>query len=75
MADVAYKQYLIVSVPVFDALTLTWRPSVTVSWKIDGHREQHTLTSLPNLFHSAQNAEYGGVRMAKEWIDSIAKQP
>jgi hypothetical protein len=31
MAELAYKQYLIVSVPAFDPLTLTWTPEVKVS--------------------------------------------
>jgi hypothetical protein len=69
MADVAYKEYFIISVPEFDTLTLTWTPRVTVSWKVNGHREQVTLSQLPNLFPGAKTAEDCGVNEAKAWVD------
>jgi hypothetical protein len=72
MASLAYKYYWIVSVADFDALTLTWTPHVSVSWKIDGHHQQHALTSLPNLFFSVESAEDCGVKQAKAWIDGRA---
>jgi hypothetical protein len=75
MTDVAYRQYLIVSAPEFNPLTLTWTPNVTVSWKTDGGREQQVLTSLPSLFSTARRAEDCGVKEAIRWIDSCSHQP
>ena len=69
MANLLYKDRLIVIFARFDEITTFWIPMVDVRWETDGQRESHTITGPLNRFGNWQAAERFMTEMAKTWID------
>jgi hypothetical protein len=46
MANLLYKDRLIVIFARFDQITTFWIPMVDVRWETDGQRESHTKLTL-----------------------------
>jgi hypothetical protein len=69
MADLLYKDRLIVIFARFDEITTFWIPMVDVRWETDGQRESHTITGPLNRFGNWQDAERFMTEKAKAWID------
>jgi hypothetical protein len=69
MADLLYKDRLVVIFARFDEISTFWIPMVDVRWETDGQRESHTITGPLNRFENWQHAERFMTEMAKAWID------
>ena len=69
MADLLYKDRLVVIFARFDEISTFWIPMVDVRWETDGQRESHTITGPLTRFENWQDAERFMTEMAKAWID------
>jgi hypothetical protein len=69
MANLLYKEHLVVSSATFHPDEQRWIPSVIISWKIGRQHQFHDIKGLPNRFDAKEEAVNFGIELAKAWID------
>ena len=70
MANVFYKERLIVAFANLNPSDKQWSPGAEITWKSEGQRHSHTIGALPDRFKSGDDAERFVVNLAKAWIDA-----
>ena len=70
MANLFYKDFLILAGADFDRLTGQWVPIASVTWGTDtGKHGVHFLTNLSARYATADEAVSYGLTAAKNWVD------
>jgi hypothetical protein len=69
MANILYKDRLIVPFARFDDDTKFWIPMADISWGSNRQRASHTVTGPVDPFENWPAAERCMTEMAKAWID------
>jgi hypothetical protein len=72
MANIYYKQRLIVAFANLNQSDKQWSAGAEITWKSDGQRYSHTIGGLTDRFKSSDDAERFVVNLAKAWIDANA---
>ena len=70
MANVYYKDRLIIAYAAFQQSTKLWSGGAEITWKAAGRRQSHTLAGLSDRFKSSEEAEQFAIRAAQAWIDA-----
>ena len=69
MANVYYKDRLIIAHASLYRSTKLWTPGAEITWKMDGERRSHTIGGLTDQFKTSEDAERFVIHLAKTWID------
>jgi len=69
MANLYYKDRLIIAHASLHQTTKTWSGGAEITWKRDGERYSHTIGGLADRFKTSEEAEKFVVNLAKTWID------
>jgi hypothetical protein len=69
MANLFYKNRLIVVSAQFDEDARSWFPIVDISWETDGQRGSHTMNGPLYHFDNWLDAERHTTELAKAWIE------
>ncbi len=72
MANVYYKERLIIAYSSFQQSTQLWSAGAEITWKADERRQSHTLAGFSDRFKTADEAEQFAIRAARTWIDANA---
>lgn len=72
MANLLYKDCLIVVFAIHDEIAKSWIPVADISWGTDSDRGSHTITSPSDHFNNWPHAETHTLDLAKAWIDDRA---
>jgi hypothetical protein len=70
MANVFYKDRLIVAFANLNPSNKEWSPGAEITWKAEGQRYSHTIGGLTDRFKTSDDAERFVVNLAKTWIDA-----
>lgn len=70
MANVFYKDRLIVAFANLNPSNKEWSPGAEITWKSEGQRYSHTIGGLTDRFKTSDDAERFVVNLAKAWIDA-----
>jgi hypothetical protein len=70
MANLYYKERLIVAFANLNQSDKQWSPGAEITWKSHGQRHSHTIGGLTDRFKSSEDAERFVVNLAKAWIDA-----
>ena len=71
MANLFYKNPLIVVSARFDEDIRSWVPIADISWETDGQRESHTIIGPLYNFESWRETEKHMIDLAKAWIPPL----
>jgi hypothetical protein len=69
MANLYYKDRLIIAHASMHQSTKLWSPGAEITWKSDGERHSHTIGGLTDRFKTSEEAERFVLNLAKAWID------
>jgi hypothetical protein len=72
MANIYYKDRLIIAYASLSQSTKLWNPGAEITWKHDGQRCSHTIGGLQDRFKTSEEAEKFVINIAKTWIDASA---
>ena len=70
MANLYYRERLIIAYASFYQSTKQWSAGAEISWKRDGRRHSHTISGLVDRFKTAEEAEKFAIQLATAWIDA-----
>jgi hypothetical protein len=70
MANLYYRDRLIIAYASFNQSTKQWSAGAEISWKRDGRRHSHTVGGLADRFKTVEEAEKFAINFARAWIDS-----
>jgi hypothetical protein len=70
MANLYYKERLIVAYASLNQSTKLWSPGAEITWKQEGQRFSHTIGGLEDRFKTCEEAERFVIHFAKTWIDA-----
>ncbi|MBI4525860.1 MAG: hypothetical protein HY695_18850 [Deltaproteobacteria bacterium] len=70
MANLYYKDRLIIAHASINPSVKLWSPGAEITWKRDGQRFSHTIGGLTDKFGSCEEAERFVIGLAKAWIDA-----
>ncbi len=70
MANLYYKDRLVVAYASLNRSSGDWSPGAEISWKRDGQRQSHTIAGLTDRFKTSEEAERFVIDLAKVWIDA-----
>lgn len=70
MANLYYKERLIIAYASVHQSTKLWSAGAEIAWKEDGRRQSHTLGGLSDRFKTAAEAEQFVINLARAWIDA-----
>jgi hypothetical protein len=56
MANLYYKDRLIIAHAALNQSTKLWSPGAEITWKRDGERHSHTIGGLADRFKTAEEA-------------------
>ena len=70
MANVFYKDRLIVAFANLNPSSKEWSPGAEITWKSEGQRYSHTIGGLIDRFKTSDDAERFVINLAKAWIDA-----
>jgi hypothetical protein len=70
MANLYYRDRLIIAHASLNQSTKQWSAGAEISWKRDGRRRSHSLGGLADRFKTAEEAEMFATNLARAWIDS-----
>ena len=70
MANVFYKDRLIVAFANLNPSSKEWSPGAEITWKSEGQRYSHTIGGLIDRFKTSDDAERFVVNLAKAWVDA-----
>jgi hypothetical protein len=71
LANLFYKNPLIVVSARFDENARIWFPIADISWETDGQRGSHTIIGPRYNFDSWREAEKHVTDLAQAWIDDV----
>ena len=69
MANLYYKDRLIIAHASFQQSTKVWSAGAEITWKDGERRQSHTLSGFSDRFKTADDAERFAINAAKTWID------
>ncbi|HZD40976.1 MAG TPA: hypothetical protein VE131_09660 [Terriglobales bacterium] len=69
MANLYYKDRLIVAYASFNQSSKDWSGGAEITWKQDGRRYSHSIASPKEHFKTSEDAESFLTRLAMTWID------
>ena len=70
MANLYYKDGLIIAFASLNQSDKTWSPGAEITWKRDGQRHSYSIAGLTDRFKTNEDAERFVLNLAKAWIDS-----
>jgi hypothetical protein len=70
MANLYYRDRLIIAYASLNQSTKQWSAGAEITWKRDGRRFSHTLGGLVDRFKTAEEAETFATNLAMSWIDA-----
>ncbi len=70
MANLYYRDRLIIAYASLNQSTKQWSAGAEITWKRDGRRFSHTLGGLADRFKTAEEAETFAANMSRAWIDA-----
>ena len=70
MANIYYKDRLIIAYSSLNQSDKSWSAGAEITWKKDEHRRSHSIGGLTDRFKSADDAEKFVMNLAKAWIDA-----
>ena len=70
MANLYYRDRLIIAYASLQQSTKHWSAGAEISWKRNGQRYSHTIGGLSDRFKSAEEAEKFAIHLATSWIDA-----
>ena len=70
MANLYYKERLIVAYASLNQSSKDWSAGAEITWKSEGQRHSHTIGGLTDRFKSSAEAEKFVIHIAKTWIDA-----
>lgn len=70
MANLYYRDRLIIAYASLNQSTKRWSAGAEISWPCDGRRNSHSLDGLANCFKTAKEAEMFAGNLARAWIDA-----
>jgi hypothetical protein len=70
MANLYYRDRLIMAYASLNQSTKQWSAGAEISWKHDGRRHSHTIGGLADRFKTAEEAENFAIHLATAWIDA-----
>lgn len=70
MANLFYKDRLIIAHATVNQSTGMWSPGAEITWKSEGERHSHTIGGLADRFKTAEEAERFAIDLARAWIDA-----
>jgi hypothetical protein len=71
LANLLYKERLIIALATFDETKGCWIPTVDISWTKDAYQHSHKITYSESQFKDRQDAENFMFEVAKAWIDEL----
>lgn len=74
MANLYYKDRLIIAYASINQSTKLWSSGAEVTWKHNGERRSHTIGGLADRFKTSEEAERYVINLAKAWIDADGEQ-
>jgi hypothetical protein len=70
VANLYYRDRLIIAHASLQQSTKQWSAGAEISWKRNGQRYSHTIGGLSDRFKSAEEAEKFAIHLATSWIDA-----
>lgn len=70
MANLYYKDRLIIAFASLNQSDKQWSAGAEISWKRDGQRQSYSIGGLTDRFKTSEDAERFVLNIAKAWIDS-----
>lgn len=70
MANLFYKDRLIVAYASFNQSAKDWSAGAEITWKSDDRRHSHTIGGLTDRFKTSPEAEKFVINLARSWIDA-----
>ncbi|MGE5305400.1 MAG: hypothetical protein ACM3TN_18985 [Alphaproteobacteria bacterium] len=70
MANLYYRDRLIMAYASLNQSTKQWSAGAEISWKHDGRRHSHSIGGLADRFKTAEEAEKFAIHLATAWIDA-----
>jgi hypothetical protein len=70
LANLFYKDRLIIAHATLNQSAQTWSPGAEITWKGEGERQSHTIGGLADRFETAEEAEGFAIDLARAWIDA-----
>ncbi len=70
MANLYYKDRLIIAYTSLNRSDKTWSAGAEITWKQDDQRRSHSVGGLSDKFKTSDDAEKFVVNLAKAWIDA-----
>jgi hypothetical protein len=70
MANVYYKDRLIIAYSSFQQSSKLWSAGAEITWKTGNRRQSHTMAGFTDTFKSSEEAEQFAIRAAQTWIDA-----
>jgi hypothetical protein len=70
MANLYYRDRLVIAYTSFNQSTKQWSAGAEITWKRDGERYSHTIGGLADQFKTPEEAENFVINLAKAWIDA-----
>ncbi|MDH3442626.1 MAG: hypothetical protein OEN50_01770 [Deltaproteobacteria bacterium] len=70
MANLYYKDRLIIAYTSLNQSDKTWSAGAEITWKQDDRRQSHSIGGLPDKFKTSDTAEKFALNLAKAWIDA-----
>ena len=70
MANLYYRDRLIIAYASLNQSTKQWSAGAEITWKRDGRRLSHSLSGLADRFKTAEEAETFVTNLAMAWIDA-----
>ena len=71
MANLLYKDRLIITLATLDETKGCWIPTVDISWTQNAYQHSHRITYSESQLKSRQEAEDFILEVAKAWIDEL----
>jgi len=70
MANLFYKDRLIIAYASVNQSTKLWSAGAEITWRRDDQRFSHTIDGLADRFNTCEEAERFVTNLAKAWIDA-----
>ena len=70
MANLYYKDRLIIAYASLNQSTKVWSAGAEITWKHQDQRHSHTIGGLTERFKTSEEAERFVINLAKTWIDA-----
>jgi hypothetical protein len=70
MANIYYKDRLIITYTSLNRSDKSWSAGAEITWKAGGERRSHTIGGVMEKFKSSEDGERFILNLAKSWIDA-----